>query len=75
MGQHEHRHVEGRVAPPPACVLEHSSADNDGPRASERFVEHLGVIAAPAAFEAVGFPSAREVVHPLMELLAAFAQR
>lgn len=75
MGQHEHVRVEGRVVAPRLLgEVEHPPAHDDRAHPLERLVHQVVVGTGSAALETVGLAPAREVVDPLVEPIAAFAQ-
>src|SRR5881398_1208751 len=86
VGEDEDRMPEGRLVTPP-CVgvwvvlpwarsaAEHSPAHDRGARCLGRFLESLRVRVALAALYAVRLAPARQLHDPLVQLLAALAER
>src|SRR2546421_3558235 len=86
VGEDEHRDVEGRVVTPPALAVgvalpgplaaaEHAAAHHDGAGRAQRFRDELVVRARLAAGQAVRLAKALEPKGPLVQLVAALAQR
>src|SRR5439155_21254767 len=86
MGDDEHGHVERRLVPPPAagvCVVlpgsfaaaEHASAHYNGAVGAKVLRHQLVVRAGLAAGEAMWLAPALEPKGPLVQLVAAFAER
>src|SRR4051795_9331640 len=86
MGEDEHGVVVGRVVAPPARPLlvapgttadraEHVSAHHAGPDVLDRFLEYRGALVHLAALLAVGLAPGGQRDHPVVEPLAALAER
>src|SRR6059036_3925213 len=86
MGEDEHGVVVGRVVAPPACPLlvapgttvdraEHVPAHHAGPDVLARFLDYPSALVDLAALLAVGLAPRGERNHPVMEPLAALAER
>src|SRR6059036_2255834 len=86
MGENEHGVVVGRVVAPPARPLlvapgttvgraEHVSAHHAGPDVLARFLEYRGALVHLAALLAVGLAPGGQRNHPVVEPLAALAER
>src|SRR5436309_15816363 len=86
MGDNEHRMVVGRVVAPPARPLlvapgaaadraEHVSAHHAGPDVLARFLEYPCALVDFAALVAVGLAPGGQRNHPIVEPLAALAER